>query len=359
MLSFLFYFLYDLWSLLNFGVNYQFFYKIVSSLTNTYLNLLLCSVILFFCTNLRMFFFSLFLNFIYFQLFLRLAVVYNIPNQLIVGLNCIHPVLFYLSLLCGLILFTKPREISYITQLTLLLIGSLCLVLGGLWGLGNAVWGFFWVNDFIEIILLVFLLSVLTCFHVYNTTESKFFFILKACMLILYIFLLRWGFIFTRHNFFNFNSINNLFLLYLTLYFNNFFLFLAYSPFFFMYILFTFYLVIMIFGRYLKYRFFYVLVHAVSFSVFLVWVKFRENNHTIFSNQIFDDMSMFRFINNKISFYFSDVIFLDYKFFLLTLNLWSFYVSKFMIFFINIYTSYCFFFYIFLMLGSMYKIYSI
>ena len=266
---------------------------------------------------------------------------------------------FYLSLLCGLILFTKPREISYITQLTLLLIGSLCLVLGGLWGLGNAVWGFFWVNDFIEIILLVFLLSVLTCFHVYNTTESKFFFILKACMLILYIFLLRWGFIFTRHNFFNFNSINNLFLLYLTLYFNNFFLFFAYSPFFFMYILFTFYLVIMIFGRYLKYRFFYVLVHAVSFSVFLVWVKFRENNHTIFSNQIFDDMSMFRFINNKISFYFSDVIFLDYKFFLLTLNLWSFYVSKFMIFFINIYTSYCFFFYIFLMLGSMYKIYSI
>lgn len=125
------------------------------------------------------------------------------PLELLVGYNNIHPFLLYISYL--LIFFRIGVKESFIFSKwkTVLYIAILVLLLGGYWGLNNAVWGFFWVNDLIEWILVCLITVVLVVIHSKNnnTQVTRLFIFLFFLTLILY--LSRYGLVFTRHNFFN------------------------------------------------------------------------------------------------------------------------------------------------------------
>lgn len=134
------------------------------------------------------------------------------PQQLVVGYNNIHPVLFYLAFL-AVFFFIAPFEfIGGCKSTSISSVAAISLVLGGYWGLNNTAWGFFWVNDFIEWILLLLVILSFSLFHHRQVTRSLSLYLIMTASLFLLIILSRYGFIFTRHSFFDLNkSVNYLF----------------------------------------------------------------------------------------------------------------------------------------------------
>lgn len=136
-----------------------------------------------------------------------------ITFSLLVGYNSIHPYLFYYSFL-NIIFYYLALNSWYVNKKISHYISVLALILGGYWGFGSSVWGYFWVNDLIEWNLLVLVFINILSFHVYYNLNFKFLF-LNVCLLIAYsIILFRFGFFFTRHSFFDLTKIKNIFLLY-------------------------------------------------------------------------------------------------------------------------------------------------
>lgn len=125
------------------------------------------------------------------------------PLELLVGYNNIHPFLLYISY--SFIFFRiAVKELFIISKWkTILKASVLVLLLGGYWGLNNAVWGFFWVNDLIEWILVSLIVVVLVLIHSKNTNIRLGWLSILLLFLTLVLYLSRYGLVFTRHNFFN------------------------------------------------------------------------------------------------------------------------------------------------------------
>ena len=149
----------------------------------------------------KLFFVSLYL-FSFNLKYLNFFLLEEWPSTLLIGLNNIHPYVYYLSFL--ILLFTLNKNFFFCSCVSLKNLNfglALALLLGMLWGSLNTVWGYFWVNDYIEIILLTFFIFSLLWLHIYNLKVYKIFFSLIS-VVVFNIYLLRIGFFSSRHSFF-------------------------------------------------------------------------------------------------------------------------------------------------------------
>lgn len=116
-----------------------------------------------------------------------------------------HPILFYLSLLLlSLLLSKKDCSLFFIFSGLNIYLLAITLVLGSFWGLVLNVWGFYWVYDPIEIVLLSLLLLCLAYSHLRPSTTRYTGY--SVGYFLLYVILIRLGVVNTRHSFFNKSS---------------------------------------------------------------------------------------------------------------------------------------------------------
>ncbi len=167
------------------------------------------------------FFTPIFSSWVYF-FFFKFCVVFKITlnffskkllaDALYVGTLTIHPLLFYFSLivLCLKVCFSKNFYQAGWQSLhfcRLLWFCSLTLLLGGFWGFQSTIWGYFWVNDMVEWLLLLAIFYSAWCLH-------KIFYLRKFwnwawffCLIFNLILIVRLNLIPTRHNFIQSSSL--------------------------------------------------------------------------------------------------------------------------------------------------------
>lgn len=279
MYLFLTYYINSIFTNLLFSTTYQLWYSFISSLINVYDNSLFVILLISFFTRLLRLLICI-LTCDIFDLTSHLIKV-TIPPQLSIGYNVIHPVLFYSSFIIiasiyfNNIFFFKIKSIWYTSVVALLL--------GGLWGLGNSVWGFFWVNDRIELILLFYIIVLLILIHSYWSSIMYIYLYQVVCCLSLLVLLARWNFMFTRHSFFNLSNLTNIFIVYIYLYYTckpiqilkimgvTYLNLLCWSTF-------ILYCIQGQFKRVNYYSVFITLLHIFFFILGLSWLKYKEHN---------------------------------------------------------------------------------
>lgn len=129
--------------------------------------------------------------------------------ELLVGYYNIHPFFLYAGLLR--LTVSISSQSFFQTQLNnLFQCSATALVLGAHWGWGNSSWGFFWVGDVIEWLLLLLIIIILAVIHSFKSS------IYVARLLVVLAFLyeilvnLRLGLIFSRHSFFSGTKVANI-----------------------------------------------------------------------------------------------------------------------------------------------------
>ena len=85
------------------------------------------------------------------------------------------------------------------TRLSLCL--TITLILGGFWGLQSTIWGYFWVNDSVEWILLLAILGTLYSLHTPIVSTLKFNAFLLIFLLFNLVIMVRLNIFQTRHSF--------------------------------------------------------------------------------------------------------------------------------------------------------------
>lgn len=124
------------------------------------------------------------------------------PSSLLVGLNTIHPYLYYCSFILLLITLSKFFFFNNIIfKNTILYIAIIALFLGMMWGSVNDLWGFFWVNDLVELVLLLLISLLIHYIHVYSKYVVHSF-IVSFFTLIVILYSIRLGIGNSRHSFF-------------------------------------------------------------------------------------------------------------------------------------------------------------
>lgn len=285
----------------------------------------------------------------------------NIPSQLLIGYNNIHPFLFYFSFIFGLMSIIWVRRSYCLKLYNIFLMASFALLLGGLWGLGNSVWGFFWVNDQIEVILLLYVLLLLYLLHVYIQKENVLRAIIFLIFLIFSLFFLRWGFSFTRHNFFNLKLLVNIIVSFNFLFYN-FFAFFIPSFFTLVFytniVLFICFLIFNITTYNTKYKTFMYFFHIFLLVLIVSWLKYRNNNYVISSLLYVFLANSGKFTSFKIITFFSVFKPLFYKLSFLVIKSHLYMSSKLLILPYKVYISYYLIYWWYIMLVSMNKIYT-
>lgn len=254
----------------------QIWYFFVNFLINNLGNTIFF-LILFFCVT-RLQIRSIFvLCFLKYYTFIHYTIVDELPSGLIIGYNVIHPLLFYLSIILGISLFLEKLFSLKITNI--LLIGFFGILLGGTWGLGNSIWGFFWVDDFIEIIFLSYLIVLLIITHITFYKNYVSYYYVYIFFIIILLISSRWGLIFTRHSFFNILNLYNIFFLFFFLFFVNFFppllIFVFLTKY---YIYLTIIFLLFRLAPLSNYGKRWVFIHMLFLISYASWIKLREYN---------------------------------------------------------------------------------
>lgn len=185
--------------------------------------------------------------FFFFSIVPDLATFSRVPAQLLVGYNSWHPMLFYVSILSCLFLVLSVFSFVKFKAKSVFALLSLTLILGGYWGLGNSVWGYFWVNDIIELVLLAYIVIAGIFIHTILPRNTSLIIFIASCCIGIFLILLRYGVVFTRHSFFDNKNIKNvtvfvslifiqplisvLFVVIFLIFFNFYFLFYSYLSF--------------------------------------------------------------------------------------------------------------------------------
>lgn len=263
-------------------------YIFIAKLINTYWNFFIIFIIASFFSRLQIkviFFFFTFLLYL-FDCF-WLVQLTSIPSQLLVGYNNIHPVFFYFSFVLSFF-YTSSWKMGFFLRLkTILFASSIALLLGGLWGCGNSVWGFFWVNDSIELILFFLTCFLLVVLHSESSKNNALYLFTYLFILVIWIFLLRWGFTFTRHNFFDLRKlVNSSFYSFLFITQGGVLLFFV-TTFLIFFNFFLYFLLIFLFSCFSFnlsfFKNFILLLHLSIFIFFFCWLSYRQNNFLLFN----------------------------------------------------------------------------
>jgi hypothetical protein len=136
----------------------------------------------------------------------------EISQNLINGLIEFHPYFFYTSIIFSVILIIHPVNLNKLRRLFyvkhLLFIFLLSLFSGGYWSFLQLVWGDWWTWDNIELILLFFITIFINISHQFllKKTYNNFFYTTLFCTNIYYLFLIRFNFFSSKHNFFLTNA---------------------------------------------------------------------------------------------------------------------------------------------------------
>ncbi len=130
----------------------------------------------------------------------------QLTSTLFIGTITIHPILFYSCMLIFLFKLTKMvhRYSSNLLPLRLFplfLTLTLTLILGGFWGLQSTIWGYFWVNDAVEWLLLLTIIYTLKKLHSFNIFGLIYNHFLPIFFLFNLILVVRLNVFQTRHNF--------------------------------------------------------------------------------------------------------------------------------------------------------------
>ncbi len=250
----------------------------------------------------------------------------SLLNSLIIGTILIHPIIFYF---CLVIFFIKMYSKCTFTILlylriifsNLLIFFFLTMFLGSLWATQSDSWGYFWVNDLVEWVLLLIIFLIVVSIHFFFITIISYNFFFIEFLVFTVIALIRLGFFSTRHNFISFSvSTYTIFFIYLyilkifqsnILRLNFFYKFLAsywfkglflllYFNFFIKFIFFIFF--IFFFNKAFKYL--KLLYFHYNFFIFsLIWVSpfiFFKVSNTWFNVLFFESGKLFhRYLYNR------------------------------------------------------------
>lgn len=284
----------------------------------------------------------------------------SIDFSLVYGLTNIHPLFFYASLISILlVIFSKSNTKIYIKVINIFYLSLYSMYLGGFWGLGNSSWGFFWLNDSIELVLVFTIVLITSYIHMQLTVKNYILFLFIFIFITLYLIFFRFSLLTTRHNFFNIKSINNILILNLIFFFFQKIKFnLSYINILLYNNLKILFLNLLYFFK--KYFYLYskshIFYHVSIFSFIMLFLKYRENNISIFYKvKSYWVNNFFYFFENYNTFYnfiFSKNLYL-YKFFLSNLYLYKF---KKIIFYFFIFLSYWNYIYLMFFLTSTLKI---
>lgn len=225
--------------------------------------------------------------FFFFSLVPGLAAFSKVPVQLLIGYNSWHPMLFYVSIL--FCLFLVLSGFSFVKIRTKFVFASLSftLILGGYWGLGNSVWGYFWVNDVIELVLLAYIVIVGVFIHTILPKNISLIIFIASCCIGIFLILLRYGVVFTRHSFFDNKNIKNITifvnLVFVQSLFNKLFVlaFLVFSNFYFLFYSYLFFSFIRGCSL-LEKRVVLLVFHIYSLLAGLVWLKSKILSFSLF-----------------------------------------------------------------------------
>lgn len=227
-----------------------------------------------------------------------------INTSLLVGFNNIHPFLFYISftlIIYNILFFNK--FLNYSTQRIYIVI-IVSLLLGGLWGLGNSAWGFFWLKDPIEVLLLLLFLLSMFIIHTNFTYHNFYTIITFFIFLVISLYSLRNGFIFTKHNFFNINLRKNIVIYICYIILGIIFIDKVYLQLFFIiscifnFFQYSFNFTALYFSKniiniYHKHNL--KILHIFLFSFYFIWLKYRENNLSVYSFLIYYKVLLFNY----------------------------------------------------------------
>jgi len=122
------------------------------------------------------------------------------------GYYKIHPTILYYCVIAYLTVLTQLNFFFKFLVIYILNLLIFTLILGSLWALVDFIWGYYWTNDAIELILLLYVIILIYFIHQINK-KKKFFYICSYITIFLNLNLLKFNFFFTKHNFIN--LINN------------------------------------------------------------------------------------------------------------------------------------------------------
>lgn len=264
----------------------QFLYTFVRNINHTWWNYIFILLLITFIRKINLFYALSFILLVIYKSVPTFFVFKKISPALLIGYNNIHPILFYIFLFSAL-LYLLIDDVQQVFTLDKITRGALLtLFLGGLWGAGNSAWGFFWVNDHIELSLLKYIIILLLLLHTHVLEKRRKNIFIVLSLLVLHLLALRWGFVFTRHSFFNLNALVNVF---------KFFIFFCNTaigllPLFFVSVddlgsFFLFFLLGYALLLFLKSRtslFKNVKLHILVLVLALAWLKTKPHNLTIF-----------------------------------------------------------------------------
>lgn len=167
----------------------------------------ICVVILVIFNKFFKWFFLLLLNFfIKFKFFTLYFLKKQLPDALLIGTITIHPLMFYFFMLIFLIKTLKintkyTHNLLPINKNKLSLFLFITLALGGFWGLQSTIWGYFWVNDSVEWLLLLAILSLLYSMHKFDIKFLNFNAFILTFLLFNLVLMVRLNLFQTRHSF--------------------------------------------------------------------------------------------------------------------------------------------------------------
>lgn len=130
----------------------------------------------------------------------------KLVTTLYIGTLTIHPILFYFSLVILILKFVYYKTFSNhlilnLSRNALLYIQVVTLLLGGFWGFQSVIWGYFWVNDTVEWLLLLTIIYLGTYIHKLSSNQTSINKLLYLLLLINIIMLVRLNIFPTRHSF--------------------------------------------------------------------------------------------------------------------------------------------------------------
>ncbi len=117
------------------------------------------------------------------------------------GFFKIHPILFYGSLIIYLSCVNKNFIFLKIKNNHKLYMIILSFILGGIWNMSHLKTSLFWSNDSIEILLMM--LIVYMGIYTHKLKINRRFTVVMYVILLLFLYLIRINFVYTKHNFFN------------------------------------------------------------------------------------------------------------------------------------------------------------
>lgn len=187
--------------------SYSFYYTYVVNLNYWESNILFIYLFFLFFSRLSSKLIFLIFSFLIFNFFLFFSTTpyKSLLITLMVGTVTIHPLAFYFFTLIFVVKFYYFNMHFFVNRValsfqTLSLFLTLTLLLGSLWASQSNSWGYFWVNDAVEWLLLLITLYILSVIHFWSHK-----FLYNFCLIVFMFFnlllLIRLNFLPTRHNF--------------------------------------------------------------------------------------------------------------------------------------------------------------